>query len=356
MFNDGTNVEKLISSFLSFNKKYGFEEKPKGNLLSPLFEGEFNLSAGHQYVLPVITTNAVYAPPEKIAVIEPCFRRIDLGKVGYSPGHLLLFEMGVFGTMGYPGSPDFSFIEMMRIFLNWFEEIGLRKSELLFTVSKGARILDIDFPADEETFKVLIKLGLVSANIIKTKGRRNFIYSKGENRPAGYSIEIFYPRSGNYIEVGSVNIYTHLYKKGRLVQTNNQALGGGVGFERLCFVVNNLNSVFEIPMYSPFTSFIRGCYFKETEFEMILPRVYLIAELIKSLCFLIAEGQRCNRTRRGRIMKSLVNKLFSEVDYLDINREEVIGNGVVTFAEYYEKRYRGLNWDPGFLNNTILLG
>jgi len=346
---------ELIKSFLDFTKGFGFEEKPAGSLLSPLFEGEFNLSAGHQYVLPVITSDEVYSKPEKIAIVEPCFRRIDLGKIGYSPCHLLLFEMGVFGTLGYRDSARVSLSEMIGVFLNWFEEIGLRRNDLEFTVSKGAEILGTIFPADEETLEVLKEHGLGRANIIQTKGRRNFIYSKGENRPAGYSIEIFYSKSKSYIEIGSVNIYTHLYKKGRLSRTKNQALGGGVGFERVYYVVNGLDSVFEIPLYYSFIKTVKRYFAVGAEFELILPRVYLIAELIKSICFLIAEGQRCDRTRRGRVMKSLVNKLISEVDYLGMDRVDIVQSGVESFADYYKGSYPELNWDGIILNSTILL-
>jgi len=345
---------ELIKSFLDFTNGFGFEEKPAGSLLSPLFDGEFNLSAGHEYVLPVITSDEVYSKPKKIAVVEPCFRRIDLGKVGYSPGHLLLFEMGVFGTLGYGDSARVSLSEMIGVFLNWFEEIGLRRNDLKFTVSKGAEILGTVFPADEETVEVLKEHGLGSANIIPTTGRRNFIYSKGENRQAGYSLEIFHSTSKSYIEIGSVNIYTHLYKKGRLARTKNRALGGGVGFERVYYVINGLDSVFEIPLYCSFIETVKRYFAVGAEFELILPRLYLIAELIKSTCLLAAAGQRCDLTRRGRVMKSLVNKLFSEADYLGIDKEEVVVNGVAIFGDYYKVRYPNLNWDAISINSTIL--
>ena len=58
--------------------------------------------------------------------------------------------------------------------------------------------------------EILVELEINNKNIIFTKGRRNFMLSRGIDRLSGYNIEIFLPHSGYLVEVASINCYQYL--------------------------------------------------------------------------------------------------------------------------------------------------
>lgn len=70
------------------------------DLITPYFVDEFNLSAGHQFVLPTLhNDNAIDATNR--AITQWCIRKDDISRVGYTNRHLSSFEMAVFGRFGF---------------------------------------------------------------------------------------------------------------------------------------------------------------------------------------------------------------------------------------------------------------
>jgi alanyl-tRNA synthetase len=346
-------LDEIIVSFFDSATAEGFDMKPRGSLLSPYFQNEFNLSAAHQYVVPILSSLKELAP-QKIVINEPCFRRIDIEKIGYSPYHLLLFEMGVIGILGYTPKKSEWLREILKFSVEWLRNLGFKTDELIFTISAGARILWKTFKKDNDSYAVLKSLGVSDENILWTKGRRNFIYSVGDNRPAGYGIEIFCYTNDTFVEIGSLNIYSGIYKNGSFHETLNTAIGAGFGFERLSYIINHYDNVFQIEIFSRFMEIVREYFEREIDFTLIKQRLCTIGELLKVLVFVISDGQLPDQSSRGKILKKLAKNFFSEIIYLGLPPEEIVMKGVRSFLEIYSKRYREIKSKEDLIKSIIL--
>jgi len=346
-------IDEIIDSFSQLSIARGFDIKPRGGLISPYFENDFNLSSGHQYVQPIILSSEK-VEPYKIAVDEPCFRRADISKIGYSLYHLLLFEMGVIGILGYTSQRAVWLREVLQFSAEWLHSLGLEIGELFFTISSGVKIHGKSFKKDNDSYAALRSMGISEKNIIWTKGRRNFIYSRGHNRPAGYGIEIYCPtKNGAFVEIASPIIYTDIYKDGFFEEALNSAVGVGFGFERISYVINSYDNIFQTDIYSRFIALVRQYFDKEVDFQLIQSRLYTIGELLRALVFIISDGQLSGQGGRGKIMRNLIKSLFSEINYVGLPTEEIVIKGVRTFIETYSQRYPEMKSEEDLIKRTI---
>ncbi|MCL2645576.1 MAG: alanine--tRNA ligase-related protein [Phycisphaerales bacterium] len=330
--------QEIINRFFSFTSKRGYCKKERSNLVSPYFDNEFNLSAGHQYVLPILK-NPEKEELVKIAINEICIRRIDLEKLGASACHLLTFEMGVMGIFGYIDDLKPTLSTLLQDMLDLLVFFGFSMDDIYFSVCDGVTVLHKKYPADTLSYELLLEKGVKDSHLVKTKGRQNFIFSNGEERPAGNSIEIYYKRNSTYTEIASVNVYKYLFSDGKLHPMTNQAIGGGFGFDRIPYLLNGCNSVFDIPPFSTFAERIASCFASEIEFELNRDKIYRMIELIKTLLFIENDGQLPDSTPHGKIMKGFLNKLNSEIGYLGLEQKKIFDLGVSSVREHYSTRY-----------------
>lgn len=331
--------DEIIKKFFRFTGERGYYPKDRSNLVSPYFNNEFNLSAGHQYVIPILR-NQEKENLIKIAINEICIRRIDLEKLGSSPHHLLLFEMGVMGVFGYIEDMHQKLSETLQDVIDFIKYIGFNINNIFFSVSEGATILHKKYPSDELSYSCLLERGVADTNIIKTKGRQNFIFSNGVGRPAGNSIEIFYKRGNAFTEIASINVYKYLFSEGKLHTMTNYAIGGGFGFDRITYLLNDYDKVFQMPPFSTFAADVKKLFRNDIECELNLDKVYRIIELIKTISFIEHDGQEPDNSPHGKIMKSFISKMKSEITYLELNEKEIIEIGKKIINIHYDRVLR----------------
>jgi len=330
--------QEVIEKFFQFTRERGYAKKERSNLISPYFNNEFNLSAGHQYVIPILQ-NEEKEELIKIAINEICIRRIDLEKLGASNHHLLMFEMGVMGVFGYIDHIKEQLLSILRDVIDLIELLGFDMNQIYFSVSEGASVLHKKYPADTLSYECLLHHGIRPLNIVKTKGRQNFIFSTGVGRPAGNSIEIFYKRGEDFTEIASINIYKYLFSEGKLHPMTNMAIGGGFGFDRITYLLNGYNRVFDTPPFSLFSEQIKDLFRNEMEYRLNQDKINRILELIKTLVFIELDGQKPDNSPHGKIMKGFIDKLKSEINYLELQENDVVEMGVSAVKEHYKSRY-----------------
>lgn len=336
-------LSEISDSFIDTAKRLGFDIKPQEGLISSFFEGDFNQSAATQYIIPALASDKDERI-QRIGVTARCFRRADLGKIGYSNFHLLFFEMGMVGILGYMEDSDLrgAFSQILKFSFEWFHKVlGLDKSRFLYTVCREAEVLGEYFPEDRDSIESLKKLGVQEDQILPISGRANFMYSKGMNRPAGYSIELLYQINKSFVEIASANICRHISQENRLVPAKNVACGNAFGFERIQCVVNSNDSIFEAEFLAPLTNFFRSLFPSGTEFLLCKEKVRLVIELIRSVIFIIAEGQPIDKSGRGQILKNLLKQLYSELDFLYLAHryEHIVDQAVSVVCKSYENRH-----------------
>ena len=189
------------------------------------------------------------------------------------------------------------------------------------------------------TYKILTEKGIDESHLIKTKGRQNFIFSNGVGRPAGNSIEIFCKKNDAYTEIASINIYKYLFSDGKLNPMTNQAIGGGFGFDRITYLLNNCATVFDVPPFSTFAGEIKPLFRNELEFQLNKDGIYRIIELIKTLVFIDNDCQLTDNSPHKKIMKGFINKLKSEISYLELKEKDVFNIAITILEKHYSLRY-----------------
>jgi alanyl-tRNA synthetase len=331
------SLNSFINNFFNFGKLNNYDITQRSPLVSPFFKDEFNLSAGHQVLMPTILSNESQ-PIRRIIVNEPCLRRIDFEKLGVSNIHLLLFEMGVFGIFGERKNENENRYSILSDCFNFLSSLNLNRNNIFFSVSNGAEIQNHKFDPDNKSCLILKEIGVSAKNIIQTFGRQNFIFSKGDNRPSGYSIEIFYNYENQFVEIGSINIYEYIFVNKEFVKnTANFGIGCGFGFERLQFILQKQRSVYDLDLFCDTINKIKE-KFNPVNFLIIKERLIKIIELLKTLLFIHFDGQMPDKSPHGKIMKIFLSKLISEVNYLSIGRNDI---GVIINNIYfnYSGRY-----------------
>jgi alanyl-tRNA synthetase len=250
-----------------------------------------------------------------------------------------MFEMGVMGLFGCIDNLEETLSTIIQDMIDQIKFFGFDLDNIYFSVSDGAIVLHKHYPADILSYKVLLAKGIKESNLIKTRGRQNFIFSNGIGRPAGNSIEIFCKKNNTYIEIASINIYKYLFADGKLNTMTNQAIGGGIGFDRVTYLLNDNVTIFDIPPFSTFANKIKPMFRSEIEFQLNKDKIHRIIELIKTLLFIENDGQLPDSTPQGKIMKSFINKLKSETGYLELKEKDVFNIAIPIIEEHYLLRY-----------------
>jgi len=332
------NTNELITSFYEFIRSNGYKIVERSNLISPYFKGEFNLSGAHSYLIPAVQNNSK-VELDTIGVVDLVVRNVDAEIIGISNSHLLLFEMGVFGSFGYVEDLFFEEKKQLKILFEYFETIGIITSEIYITICGGDNYLNEDYGPDEKSKNALIEVGFNTNNIIITKGRRNFMLSKGIDRLAGYNIEFFVKKNGIFIEIASSNIYKYLNKLTHLKETINNGIGCGVGFERLSFVLNDTIDIYDIAPFNIIIDEVKSSFkFSEVDFDIIKSKIFRLAEITKAIIFIVNDGIIVDKTQQGKKLNKYIAKVKSELNYLSLNPNDFTEIVHSVLKSYY-KRY-----------------
>lgn len=319
------NKEAIKSKLVEFITTNKYEMQPSPGIVSPYFKDEFNLSAGHQFVLPILHNNDK-VELKKQATIEWCIRKDDIDRIGYTNIHLACFEMAVLGYFG--------FIEDRRIWqkllfkqlTDFFLEIGLDKNSIYFTITNGSKIMDVNFEKDLISYNALIDASIETSKIIYTTGRQNFVFSKGEGRASGYNVEVYYLYNDSFIEIASSNIYQYLLINNQLIKSINTGLGFGIGLERLEMIINKWGSVYNSEYFQKRIDILHHQIPDKLDRELIYQKLIKIVELNKTLEHIDYQMKNLKLTINKKQQKAynfLKAKLKSEVDFLQIDISKI---------------------------------
>lgn len=329
------NTKFLIREFRKVLASYDYKLVGRSNLLSPYFKGEFNLSGAHGYLIPALQASE-RKEVDKIGVVDLVVRDVDLEIVGVSNHHHLLFEMGVFGCFGYMPDLPKQIESQLKVLYQYYEKIGLDNSKVVITISCGGVFINKHLGFDTMSYEALINVGFKKENIIATSGRRNFMLSKGIDRLVGYNIEFFYPKNGQFVEIGSSNIYKYLNKLSYIKETVNNGVGCGVGFERLSYVLSDTAvSVLDI---DPFQKIYRKLVsrLEITGDYLIRDKIQRLIELSKSVIFIVNDNLGYDKTPQGKKLKKYTAKIASELEYLSLDKVLFLDIVYSEIRDYYD--------------------
>lgn len=208
------------------------------------------MSAAHGTVNRIVNDRAALDHPEHFQVVETCLRHNDISAV--SDGiHLSLFHMAAFGV-GAP-RPNLDKKGVFRETLDFLVGIGIPKNSLFLTVFAGGNIAGRQYRRDEESLTILAELGIRDGQIGLVRGRKNFVYLRRDDEPAGPRCEIHIQSSEtmapSYIEIGAAIFEEYVFSSTGLRQVRNAVGGAAFGLERLLLASRKVRSVFDLPLF-----------------------------------------------------------------------------------------------------------
>jgi len=330
------SLNAIRAGFLDFFKANGHEIRPSGSLVPHNDPTLMFANAGMNQFKNVFT-GAEKLPFSRAATAQKCVRaggkHNDLDNVGYTARHHTFFEM-----LG-----NFSFGDYFKeeaITLAWkllTKDFGLAPEKLTVTV----------YHTDDEAFNLWKKIsGFNDRKIIRIATNDNF-WAMGDTGPCGPCSEIFYdhgdtipggpPGSADadgdrFIEIWNLVFMQYEQKDaGTRVNLPKPSIDTGMGLERLTAVMQGVHDNYDIDLFKNLIAAVA----RESRVEsresgknnsvhdsghstlttsVISHRV--IADHLRSSCFLIADGVMPSNEGRGYVLRRIMRRAMRHAHQL----------------------------------------
>ena len=269
-------------------------------------------------------TSVSKPPSNRIANSQKCLRvsgkHNDLDDVGYDSYHHTFFEM--LGNWSFGDYFKEEAIKWAWALLT--EEYKIDKDNLYVTVFEGDKRDKVEM--DLEAYNIWKKL-LPEERIIRDNKKNNF-WEMGDQGPCGPSSEIHIDiRSESdkkevpgiklvnkdhpkVIEIWNL-VFIQYYRKadGSLKNLPKKHVDTGMGFERLCMVLQGVNSTYETDIFLQLIAKIEktsSLKFGENKDNDIAFRV--ISDHIRAVTFSIADGQLPSNSGAGYVIRRILRR------------------------------------------------
>ena len=317
------NLDNIRKKFLDFFKNNGHEVVPSSPLVPINDPTLMFVNAG---MVPFKNYFTGYQEPKNKRVVssQKCVRaggkHNDLDNVGHTPRHHTFFEM-----LG-----NFSFGDYFKeeaIEFSWqllTSEFSLPKDNLLITIHKE----------DEESSQIWKKVsGFSSDKIISIDTEDNF-WSMGTEGPCGPCSEIFYDHGekipggppgskeqdgDRFVEIWNLVFMQFLQDQdNKRISLPKPSIDTGMGLERMAAVLQGKTDNFEIDIFlSLIRSIEEEIKIGSSEDNVISFRI--IADHLRSTCFLISDGVTPSNDGRGYVLRRIMRRAMRHLHILGVN-------------------------------------
>ncbi|MBI2588342.1 alanine--tRNA ligase [Candidatus Berkelbacteria bacterium] len=301
--------------FLDFFKKNGHKVLPPAPLIVDDPTVLFTTAGMQQFREYYLDPSK--APAKKVVTAQPTFRTSDIDLVGDS-SHLTFFEM-----LGNFSFGDYFKEEAIKLSFEFVtKELKINPKRISISVFKG----DKEVPKDKESIRLWQKIGLPERKI-KLAGRKdNFWGPVGNEGPCGPTTEIYVDN----LEIWNL-VFNEYYcdDKKKLTPLKYQGVDTGMGLERLAVVLSgearsrfagqNKKTVYETDLHQPIIKTIRGY-----EDRRISRSERILADHIRGIVFLTAEGLTPSNKEQGYVLRRLIRRILVHGRLLGI-KESFLG-------------------------------
>lgn len=277
-------------------------------------------------------------PASRLASCQLCFRTNDLDRVGETFYHHTLFEM-----LGNFSLGDYFKKEACQ--WSWefvVKKLGLSQDRIWVTV----------FEQDDEAYQIWKRIGIPASRILK-KGEKENFWSLGEVGPCGPDTEIFFDRGKKYGCSGMnclpgcnncsrwVEIWNLVFmqfnrdKKRKLSPLPSKNIDTGMGLERIAFVLQETESVYDTDLFSPILDWLRNMLPENRKEEKSLR---VIADHLRALTFLLGEKILPSNIGRGYVVRRILRRAYRFGRKLGL-RDTFLYQGVPVVTKMMGKPY-----------------
>jgi alanyl-tRNA synthetase len=320
---------EIRSKFLQFFESKGHTVLP-GSSLIPSDPTVLLTLAGMLQFKPIFLGQETSAH-KRATTVQRCMRMNDLENVGGTKRHHTFFEM-----LG-----NFSFGD-------YFKKEAIQFAwELLTKELKvpATRLRIAVYEKDNEAFQLWHEDIGLPKEIIYRLGEENNFWSAGPTGPCGPCSEIYYDQGeeagcgkpdcapgcdcDRFLEIWNlVFISYNRNEKGELLPLKQKGIDTGMGLERITAVLQGVNDNFETDLFAPLMKKVEVLRSADSPVS-----VRIIADHIRAITHLIADGVFPGNGGRGYILRRLVRRAISHGKRLGIDKpflnglaREVIGD------------------------------
>jgi alanyl-tRNA synthetase len=267
----------------------------------------------------------------RIADTQKCLRvsgkHNDLEEVGYDTYHHTLFEMLGNWSFGDPANPESGYFKKEAIAWAWellTEVFKIDKDILYVTIFEGDEADNI--PMDTEAYDIW-KQYISEDRILKGNKKDNF-WEMGDQGPCGPCSEIHVDIRNadekakidgktlvNQDHPQVVEIWNLVFMQynrkanGSLEMLPAKHIDTGMGFERLCMVLQNKQSNYDTDVFTPIIKEIAtitdATYGRDTKTDVA---IRVIADHARAVAFSIADGQLPSNTGAGYVIRRILRR------------------------------------------------
>lgn len=301
---------------------------------APLISQDPNLMFVVAGMVPFIPymTGVEPAPYKRATSVQKCVRTLDIDEVGKTTRHGTFFQM----------NGNFSFGD-------YFKREAIRYAWELLTKSEAdgglgfppEKLWATVYEGDEESIDLWLEETSIPRERIQKRGMADNYWSTGQAGPAGPCSEIYYDRGPEYgVEGGPEadedryieiwNLVFMQYQRGDgggkenfpiLGELPSKNIDTGMGLERVAFILQNVENIYEIDQIRPLIDLaatLSGKSYGANEGDDVRMRV--IADHVRSSLMLISDGVSPSNEGRGYILRRLLRRVIRAVKLLGIEK------------------------------------
>ncbi len=319
-----SGVNEIRSKFLDYFKSEGHEIVPSSPLV-PRNDPTLLFTNAGMVQFKNVFTGHESRPYSRAVTSQKCVRaggkHNDLENVGYTARHHTFFEM-----LG-----NFSFGDYFKeraIDLAWrliTKEYGLDPNRLLATV----------YADDDEAFELWRKVaGLPESRIIRIATDDNF-WRMGDTGPCGPCSEIFYDHGDHipggppgspdedgdrFIEIWNL-VFMQYEQEAPDVRKDlpRPSIDTGMGLERISTILQGVHDNYDIDIFRHLISATEDALGVKAE-GAEKPSFKVIADHLRALCFLMADGVLPSNEGRGYVLRRIMRRAMRHANMLGASK------------------------------------
>lgn len=341
-------INDIRKIFINYFEERGHFVQPSYPLI-PIDDHSLLLVNAGMQPLKKYFTGEEEPPKSRMVTSQKCFRTIDIDNVGHTDRHATMFEM-----LG-----NFSFGDYFKKeSLTWgfdllVNHLGLDPTRLWPTV----------YCEDQEAYDIWINDIGVPADHVVRLGKEDNFWEIGTG-PCGPCSEIHYDRGAEF-GCGSPNckpgcdcdryleIWNHVFSQfdrqedGTYLPLAKKNIDTGMGLERIAFIVQGVNSIFETDVFQRIITVIEE---GATEKNMVSTRI--VADHMRSTVFLIGDGVMPSNEGRGYVLRRVFRRAARHANKLGLDLQALI-NVVTEIVLIYEDEYQVLKEKEDYVKKII---
>jgi alanyl-tRNA synthetase len=347
-----TTTKEIRNVFLDYFKKNGQKIMPSSSLV-PSNDPSLMFTNAGMVQFKNVFTGLEKRDYKRASTVQKCVqaggKHNDLDNVGYTCRHHTFFEM-----LGNFSFGDYFKEEAIPFAWNLItKELGINQDKLTVTV----------YHEDTEAANIWKKVAGFSDNkIIKIATKDNF-WSMGDTGPCGPCTEIFYdhgekiqggpPGSPNEDGDRFVEIWNLVFMQyeqlasGERINLPKPSIDTGMGLERVAAVLQGTHDNFDTDIFKELINaqidLIKAKITPENR-----PSYKVIADHIRSMSFLIADGVMPSNEGRGYVLRRIMRRAMRHAFMLG-SSEPIIYRLVPVLCEKMGEAY------PELINSSFMI-